>query len=307
MLKIQKLVKKKMQKNTITLIAVIGIIAGLAGGWAIGAFVTPMGGAGGSQTFNIVITGSTTVEGICNTAADDFMDLYPTVSVSVVASGSGAGITDTENGLNDIGMSSRDLEPDELYLEDYHIAKDGLTAIADAGSPNADLTLTMDELFLIYNGTYTFWDDGTLGGTHTAINVYTRPDGSGTRSAFEDLVYYNATGTPELLGDNSGYQTHVSSYQIVTSNSVMVTQVSGDDQGIGYCGLGYVTAGVDQIAIDGVLASVATVLDGTYPISRSLHLVTNGPPTGYVRAFIDFIFGPLGQAIVAAEGFIPLY
>jgi phosphate transport system substrate-binding protein len=151
------------------------------------------------------------------------------------------------------------------------------------------------------------WDDGTLGGTNTAINVYTRPDGSGTRSAFEDLVYYNATGTPELLGDNIGYQTHVSGYQIVSSNSVMVTQVSGDDQGIGYCGLGYVTSGVDKIAIDGVLASVATVLDGTYPISRALHLVTNGPPTGYIRAYIDFIFGPLGQAIVAAEGFIALY
>ena len=292
-----------MDKKGITYLAIIGIIVGLAGGWAIGAFVTPMGG-GGTQTVTIVVTGSTTVEPIVTVAADDFMTLNPSVSISVVASGSSAVISDCQDGLNDIGMSSRNLRPTETGLEDYHIAKDGLTAIIATGSTHADNNLTMDELFMIYNGTYTYWDDGTLDGDHTLINVYTRADGSGTRATYEELV----VSYGEELGDNAGYISSVPGFIEVSSNSVMVTQVGGDDQGIGYCGLGYVDTTVDKVMIDNVIASVATVLDGTYPISRSLHLVTLGVPTsGTVRAFIDFIYGPIGQAIVEAEGFIALY
>jgi phosphate transport system substrate-binding protein len=232
------------------------------------------------------------------------MALNPTVSISVVASGSSAGITDAIDGLADIGMSSRSLSPTELaQLEDYQIAKDGLTAIVDAGATDVDTDLTMDELFKIYNGTYTYWDDGTLNGNNVLINVYTRADGSGTRATWEELVVSYGTE----LGDNTGYQTSVSSYIEVSSNSVMVTQVALDPAGIGYCGLGYVDTSVDQVAIDGVLASEATVLDGTYPISRALHVVTAGAPAGTVRAFIDFLYGPLGQQIVEDEGFIALY
>ena len=292
-----------MEKKGIMWIAIIGIIAALAGGWAIGAYVTPMG-TGAPQTTTIVITGSTTVEPIVTVAADDFMVLNPTVSISVVASGSSAGISDCQDGLNDIGMSSRNLRPTETGLEDYHIAKDGLTAIVDADATDVDTDLTMDELFMIFNGTYTYWDDGTLDGNHELINVYTRADGSGTRATWEELVVSYGVE----LGDSAGYQTNVSSYIEVSSNSVMVTQVALDPLGIGYCGLGYVDTTVDQVAIGGVIASEATVLDETYPVSRALHLVTLGAPTsGTIRAFIDFIYGPVGQAIVEVEGFIALY
>jgi phosphate transport system substrate-binding protein len=48
------------------------------------------------------------------------------------------------------------------------------------------------------------------------------------------------------------------------------------------------------------------VLAGDYPISRTLHLLTDGQPTGLALEFIEFILSPEGQSLVADEGFVPL-
>ena len=58
--------------------------------------------------------------------------------------------------------------------------------------------------------------------------------------------------------------------------------------------------------VSGVKASVATVLDASYPLSRDLNMYTNGAPTGATKAYIDWILGAEGQKIVADQGFVPL-
>ena len=52
--------------------------------------------------------------------------------------------------------------------------------------------------------------------------------------------------------------------------------------------------------------TVANVANGTYPLSRSLNVLTLNAPKGVAKDFIDFITGPQGQAIVAKLGFVPL-
>lgn len=299
-----------MQKNALAvLMVVIGLIGGSFIGWGVSAVFTP----DGLQLVTIEITGSTTCEPVITTASEEFMVLNPNVDISVTGTGSGSGISDTISGLNDIGMSSRNIKPDENItaggnLVDYKFAKDGLSVIIDADHPNVTWLesngLTMDQVFLIYNGTYDTWDDidGSL--TTQTIDCYTRPDGSGTRAAFEELVTF---GGVEELGDNSGYQTSVTGYTQVASNSLMIQGVAGNTYGFGYCGLGYLNPSVIALPINGVTPSVSTVLDETYPIARALHLVTNGPASGWVQAFLDYIYGPYGQAIVADEGFIRLW
>ena len=298
-----------MQKNALAvLMVVIGLIGGTLIGWGVSAVLIP----GGAQLVTIEITGSTTCEPVITTASEQFMALNPNVDISVTGTGSGSGIADTIAGLNDIGMSSRNIKASENTtaggtLVDYQFAKDGIAVIIDANHPDATWLesngLTMDQVFLIYNGTYTHWNNisGTL--TEETIDCYTRPDGSGTRATFEELVTKDA----EELGDNAGYTTSVTGYTQVASNSLMVQGVSCNNYGFGYCGLGYVDTSVIAVPVDGVAPSVATILDDSYPISRALHLLTDGPATGWVQAFIDFIYGPYGQIIVADEGFIRLW
>ena len=299
-----------MKKNALAvLMVVIGLIGGTFIGWGITAVLTP---GGGVQITTIEITGSTTCEPIITTASEQFMAINPNVDISVTGTGSGSGIADTIAHLNDIGMSSRDIKASENastsnQLIDFRFAKDGIAVIIDADHPNATWLesngLTMDQVFLIYNGTYTTWDDIDPSLTTQSIDCYTRPDGSGTRATFEELVELGG----EPLGDDAGYQTAVTGYTQVASNSLMVQGVSGNNYGFGYCGLGYVDPTVIAVPVNGVAPSVATVLDDSYPISRSLHLITYGPATGWVQAFLDYLYGPYGQAIVADEGFIRLW
>jgi len=298
-----------MEKKAIVYLAVLGIIATFFVGYGVTTLTIP---PGGFQRVTIIISGSTTCEPVITECADQFMTINPNVDISVSGTGSGSGISDTVNGLNDIGISSRNIKSTENAsvgdnLVDYKFAKDGIAIIISATHLNASWLqsngLTIDQLFLIYNGTYDTWNDINATLITETIDVHTRPDGSGTRATFEELVESGG----EELGDNSGYTNSVIGYLEVASNTVMVQQVGGNSYGFGYCGLGYVDTTVIPIPINGVVPSVSTILDESYPISRSLHMVTNGLSSGWTHAFIDFVFGPNGQQVVADEGFIRLW
>ncbi len=298
-----------MEKKGILFIAVVGMIAMFFVGWGTTSIIAP----GGAGTTSIIITGSTTCEPVITEAANQFMLLNPNVDISVSGTGSGDGISDTIDRQNDIGMSSRNIKSSENastgnQLTDFKFAKDGIAVIIDANHPDVAWLqsngLTMDQIFLIYNGTYDTWDDINNTLSSQSIDVHTRADGSGTRATFEELVLYE---TSEQLGKNSGYISSITGYIEVASNTVMVTTVSANQYGFGYCGLGYLDTSVIAVPVNGVTPSISTILDDSYPISRSLHLTTNGEATGWVRAFIDFIYGTEGQVAVAEEGFIRLW
>lgn len=301
-----------MEKKSL---AVLMVIIGLGGGAFIGWGISAVTNTGGIQIVRIEITGSTTCEPVITACSEMFMEINTNVDISVTGTGSGSGISDTISGLNNIGMSSRNIKPSENQaadnnLIDYKFAKDGIAVIINFDHPNAtwlqSYGLTINQVFLIYNGTYTTWNDINPSLVSDSIDCYTRPAGSGTRATFEELVTYNITD--EELGDNEGYTNTITGYILVASNSLMVQGVAGNDYGFGYCGLGYVDESiVIAIPVNSVAPSVQTILDESYPISRALHLVTNGPATGWVQAFIDFIYGPYGQKVVADEGFIRLW
>ena len=87
-----------------------------------------------------------------------------------------------------------------------------------------------------------------------------------------------------------------------------IVQSTGDDQwAIGYVGLGYLADAGDKVKgliVDGVAPSEATVLDGSYTISRPLHLYINGEPTGTIKKFVDFTMSEAGRKIVKEQGYV---
>ena len=99
---------------------------------------------------------------------------------------------------------------------------------------------------------------------------------------------------------------------LLPSTEEGVSEVAKNPNAIFYPGLGYVTEEVKPLAIQktadsaGVLPSVATALDGSYPIARPLLYYTNGVPSGVIKAFIDYCLSAEGQAEVTAIGYVPL-
>jgi phosphate transport system substrate-binding protein len=103
-----------------------------------------------------------------------------------------------------------------------------------------------------------------------------------------------------------------SSVLLLPSTKEGVDEVAQNANAIFYPGLGYVTDEVKPLAIKktadstGVLPSVETALDGTYPIARPLLYYTNGAPTGIIKAFIDYCLSAEGQEKVTEVGYVPL-
>ena len=82
--------------------------------------------------------------------------------------------------------------------------------------------------------------------------------------------------------------------------------VSSTPFSVGYVSLGYLDSSVKAVMYDGVEGSTETAVDGTYPLSRYLHMFTKGEPTGIVEAFIDFVLSDDFQNEVVAEEYIPI-
>ena len=98
---------------------------------------------------------------------------------------------------------------------------------------------------------------------------------------------------------------------LMPSSEGISTEIRQNPNAIGYDGLGYVTPDQKTVPVAKddnspyVLPSVATVNDGTYPISRPLFMYTAGEPKGQVKDYLDWIVGD-GQALVPTLGFVPL-
>jgi phosphate transport system substrate-binding protein len=256
------------------------------------SFLGCIGGEDSEEEKALSLAGSTTVEPIATQAAEAFMAKYTDTKVTIQGGGSGTGIKMVGEGTVDIGNASRPIKDSEkeLYpdLVGTVVAYDGI-AIVDHPS-NRVSNLSMEQLQDIYAGKITNWNE--LGGEDKQIVVVTRAEGSGTRDTFIELVM------------EDGDLEETSAVLQKPSNGAVKATVAGNENAIGYIGLGYVDDSVKPVSINNITPSSATISDGTYPISRSLFMYTEGTPTGLVKDFLDFVLSSEGQEIVEEIGFI---
>jgi phosphate transport system substrate-binding protein len=52
------------------------------------------------------------------------------------------------------------------------------------------------------------------------------------------------------------------------------------------------------------MPSKKTIQTAEYPISRTLHMYTNGRPKGLTKQFLDYVLSAEGQKLVEEQGFI---
>lgn len=249
------------------------------------------GAQGGGETEisgSIQIAGSTSVQPLSEELAMAFMSKYPKVKINVAGGGSGAGIKAAQEGTADIGASSRELKPEEKTVKEFIIAKDGIAIIVNTQNPVEDLTL--EQIKEIFSGKITNWKD--VSGKDAPITVVIREDGSGTRGAFEEIVF----GKDAKFTDRAIVQ---------NSTGALRTAVAGDPNAIGFISLGSLNSEVKAIKVDGIEVSKETVLNNSYKISRPFIYMTKDEPTGLVKIFLDFVLSPEGQKIVAQD-FIPV-
>lgn len=132
------------------------------------------------------------------------------------------------------------------------------------------------------------------GSQNEKITVVSREDGSGTRSAFSELM--------GIVKDDKDNTTDTA--EVTNSTSVMLTTVAGNKAAIGYVSLGSLNDTVKAVKVDGVEATAENVKAGKYAVSRPFNIVTGKDLTPLAQDFISYILSTDGQAVVDEKGYI---
>jgi phosphate transport system substrate-binding protein len=239
-------------------------------------------GSGASHT--VTVAGSTSVNPLMELLTAEYKKTHAAVNFNISATGSGDGIKAVPAETAEIGMSSRELSPAEkgTGIDERLIAIDGIAVIVNANNPVANLTV--EQIRDIYTGAVSDWSQ--VGGSGGKIAVISREPGSGTRGAFEEIVKFQdklVQGAVEFDGTGA-----------------VKAEVFRNADAIGYISLGSVDTSVKALHVDGVAATTANVVNGSYKISRPFLLLTKKGKTlnAETKAFLDWILSPPGQTIV---------
>jgi phosphate transport system substrate-binding protein len=260
----------------------------------IGATVLAFAGCSASQksTSSAAVSGeingggSTSVQKIVEAAGSEFGALNPNVKFTYSGTGSSDGIKGAAADTYSFGCSSRDLKAEEQPgLKVTTFAYDGIALIVNPA--NTVTNLSKDQLTKIFTGQITNWSE--VGGADAPIVVVSREDGSGTRTAIEELLGF----AEKLKADAT----------IKEGNGNVQTTVAGNPNAIGYVSLTFVDKTVTALNVDGVKATVDNVLNKSYALSRPFLIFYDEKKSDPATlAFIDFLMSADGQKIVTQEG-----
>ena len=292
-----------MNKKLISLIAGVAIVAAATGcsetatssvagtdSSAAGTSASEASSAAAEElSGTLSMNGSTSMEKVIKAVNGAFMEKNKGVTVNLNLTGSGTGIQEASEGKCDIGNSSRKLKDEEAEkLDATVVGLDGIALVVNPTNKLEDITLR--DLAKVYSGEITNWKE--LGGDDKSIVVIGREDGSGTRDGFESIV----------MGDKEPKYA-----QELESTGSVINAVATTDGAIGYASLANVDETVKALKIGGVEATEENVKSGAYEVQRPFICATlKGSDNKLVKAYLDFILSEEGQALVLAQGAVPV-
>ena len=252
--------------------------------------------------------GSDTMVNLALAWAEAYQAVAPQVSVSVTGGGSGTGITALANGTVDIANASRAIKEEEIAAMqasgvdpvEFVVARDAIAVIVNPHNPVDRLTLP--QISAIYSGEIANWRQ--VGGEDRPIVRLSRETNSGTHVYFlEEVLRLGDPDRPVFFSPDT---------LLLPSSEGITAEVRDNPNAIGYDGLGYVVPEVKVLAVaretgaEYYYPSVDSVNNLTYPIARDLYMYTAGAPSAVEQAYLDWIFSPAAQDIVAELGFVPV-
>jgi phosphate transport system substrate-binding protein len=294
--------------------------------------------SGVSGTINV--SGSSTVQPISQAVSEDFKALNPDFGFTVEGPGTGPGFAAFCAGTTDVSDASRKIKDTEaatcasanINYTELKIAYDGITVMTHPDTPID--CLTKPDLYALFgpeSDNFTNWRDAqalatTLGSTTVfpdlPLQITAPGEESGTYDAFLDLAGITAFGT----GRGKFDATHPAALRIPSPNytaspddNVIVAGVEAGAGSLGFVGFAYFEGAGSKakaIKIDnangcatGVAPSIASIADGTYPLSRGLYIYPNNQKATdnpAVKAWVDFYLSDAGITNVTDVGYVGL-
>lgn len=236
------------------------------------------------------ITGSTSMQEVCDALGAEFMEKYPAVKVTKGGNGSGEAPAAVLDGTAQIGDLSREMQPEERpeQFEQRKIAVDGIALAVNSENPVTNLTKR--QVADIYSGKITDWKQ--VGGNPGPITLIGRDAASGTRESFEAIfdVEKQCKYSVEL-----------------NSTGEVKSKIQSDKGAIGYISFGSIDSSVVPLSVDGAEPTEENVKAGEYQIYRPfLQITKRGLNDELTDAWFSFVYSPEGARIISDVKLIPM-
>lgn len=263
--------------------------------------------------------GSDTLANLMTMWQEEFKKNYPNVDIQIQAQGSSTAPPALTEGTSSLGPMSRPMKAEEIKaFEDKHgykpteikVAIDAIAVYVHKDNPIKSLSFPqVDAIFSTtrkcgFNEEVTTWGQLDIEGklAKQAIQLFGRNSVSGTYGYFKEKAL--------CKGD---YKKNVNEQP---GSSAVINAIAESPNGVGYSGIGYLTANVKTVALskkpgdEAYTPEVANVLAGKYPLSRFLLIYVNKKPNQPVspleKEFVKMVLSKVGQEVVVKDGFVPL-
>jgi phosphate transport system substrate-binding protein len=254
---------------------------------------------------NIKSIGSDTLNNLMTLWSEGFKKLYPAVTTEVEGKGSTTAPPALIEGTANFGPMSRDMKKQEIddFEKKFGYKPTGIPTAVDmlavyVHKDNPLQSLTMAQVDAIFSKTrkgnhesdIATWGQLGLAGewADKPISLYGRNSASGTYGYFKEHALFK--------GDFKD------SVKEQPGSSSVVQGIATDKYGMGYSGIGYMTAAVE--------ATPDNAYSGKYPLARFLYVYINYKPGSEIdplrREFIKYVLSKQGQEDVVKDGYYPL-
>jgi len=278
----------------------------------------------GNRKNTISISGAWALYPMAVRWSEEYEKIHPEIRIDISAGGAGKGIADVLGGLVEIGMVSREINPEELKKGalPVAVAKDAVVAVVNENNPVLQDILSRGMsietgINIWITGNYKTWGEVFGNNSDSPVHVYTRSDACGAAEIWallfgkkqEDLLGIGVYGDPGLA-----------------------QAVKQDPSGIGFNNIGYLydsntrlpIPGIKVVPLDlnnnGIIDDAERFYDSIdeitnaiasdqypSPPARDLSFVINGKPLNN-KVLYDFMKWVLteGQKYVGEAGYVSL-
>ena len=261
--------------------------------------------------------GSDSLNNVMALWAEDFRKQYPGVTIEIEGKGSSTAPPALIAGTAQFGPMSRPMKAAELdtFEAKYgykptvvRVAVDTLAVFVHKDNPIDCLSLgQLDQIFSKTRfkglGDVKSWEELHVNGPYAGktISIFGRNSASGTYGYFKEVALAGGD-FKDTVKEQPG-------------SSAVVQGVAADQFAIGYSGVGFKTADVKAVEIDGgngqcVAPTQENAYAGTYAITRFMYIYMNVKPGEAAeplqKEFVRFILSRNGQKDVSKDGFYPM-
>ncbi|MYN03680.1 solute-binding protein [Pseudoduganella sp. DS3] len=229
------------------------------------------------------IAGSTTMGPLLREIAAKYRLLHPEVAIEVELGGSLRGLEEVRAGHAHIAMLSRALAPGEHDLYGIPIARDGLGVVVHTENPMEPLDF--EQLQAIFSGRM------------DAFHVVAAQPGSASNALLARFLRQPL----DTFKPNAAVESDIERMAVVASceNAISFVSIGAAERAIAQ------GVSIRLLPVSGVSACMANIRNGSYPICRSLTLVSKEPPLGIARSFFAFCLSAQVNGILSAFDFVP--